>query len=243
MATEPQIITNQSSTINFTHVAQVDILNFGHFDFDIVSDFDISISDFRLPDNSLPNMMIQSKTNSHLSIINKKGGSNHGFQSPNQTSHPDNVGIPQFCTFHFDLSTLTMAAEAQNLSREMILSAYKAALHLSRTLYTCRARSTNRPLFMQNKPNSLKAKINATLFATKNYENKPPRPTPKNKPNSNPIQTQIKPNPGAPGHNTRYAIRNQSPRDTQYAIRNTNPIPPPPNFTAFARNIPPLKRQ
>ncbi len=33
-------------------------------------DFDIRISDFILPDNSLPNMMIQSKTNNHLSLIN-----------------------------------------------------------------------------------------------------------------------------------------------------------------------------
>ena len=31
-------------------------------------DYDIRISDFRLPDNSLPNMMIQSKTNNHLSL-------------------------------------------------------------------------------------------------------------------------------------------------------------------------------
>jgi len=42
----------------------------GHLDFDIVSDLDIRISDFKLPDNSLPNMMIQPKTNNHLSIIN-----------------------------------------------------------------------------------------------------------------------------------------------------------------------------
>ena len=100
-------------------------LNLGHLDFEIVSDFHISISDFRLPDNSLPNMMIQSKTNNHLSIIN-----NH----------------------------LPMPTEAQNLSRQMILRAYKAlilpaykaALHLpalsiaevSRTLYLCREPST-----------------------------------------------------------------------------------------------------
>jgi hypothetical protein len=30
----------------------------------------VRISDFNLPDNSLPNMMIQSTTNNHLSIIN-----------------------------------------------------------------------------------------------------------------------------------------------------------------------------
>ncbi len=40
-----------------------------------------------------------------------------------------------------------MASETQIFSREMILSAYKAALQLSRTLY----KST---LFMQNKANS-----------------------------------------------------------------------------------------
>ncbi|MHC4617288.1 MAG: hypothetical protein ACYTEQ_06000 [Planctomycetota bacterium] len=36
------------------------VLNLGHLDFDIVSNFDIRISDFSLPDNSLPSMMIQS---------------------------------------------------------------------------------------------------------------------------------------------------------------------------------------
>jgi len=159
----PTTAPNQTS-----HPAQVDILNFGHFDFDIVSDFDISISDFRLPDNALPNMTIQSKTNNHLSLIN-----NH----------------------------LAMPAEAQNLSRQMILRAYKAlilpaykaALLMSRILYNCRGSFTNRLLFMQNKPNSQKDKINATLFATRDYENKPPRPTPKNKPKTNPKQTQTNP--------------------------------------------------
>ena len=42
------------------------VLNLGHLDFDIVSDFDtcpeqgrrIRISDFSLPDNSLPSMML-----------------------------------------------------------------------------------------------------------------------------------------------------------------------------------------
>jgi len=39
---------------------------------------------------------------------------------------------------------------------------------------------------MQNKPNSQKAKINATLFTAKDYENKWQRRVRKNKPNSNP---------------------------------------------------------
>ena len=46
---------------------------------------------------------------------------------------------------------------------------------------------------MQNKPNSQKAKINATLFTAKDYENKWQRRVRKNKPNTNPIQTQTNP--------------------------------------------------
>jgi len=33
-------------------------------------------------------------------------------QTNNETSYPDNIGIPQFSTFHFALSTLTMATTA-----------------------------------------------------------------------------------------------------------------------------------
>jgi hypothetical protein len=36
---------------------------------------------------------------------------------------------------------------------------------------------------MQNKPNSRNDKTNATFFTAKDYENEPPRPTRKNKPN------------------------------------------------------------
>ena len=64
---------------------------------------------------------------------------------------------------------------------------------MSRTLYTCRENFTNRPLFMQNKPNFLRGQINATLFATKDYENKWQRRVRKNKPKTNPIQTQTNP--------------------------------------------------
>jgi len=59
-------------------------------------------------------------------------------------------------------------------------------LQLSRSLCNCREASTNRLLFMQNKPNSQKAKINATLFATRAYDNKPPLRTRKNKPKTKP---------------------------------------------------------
>ena len=44
---------------------------------------------------------------------------------------------------------------------------------------------------MQNKPNFLNDKTNANLFMAKVYENKPPRPTQKNKAN----QTQFRPHP------------------------------------------------
>ena len=57
-----------------------------------------------------------------------------------------------------------MASENQIFSREMILSAYKAALHLSRTLY----KST---LFMQNKANLLDTQMNVSSVKTKDYSN------------------------------------------------------------------------
>ncbi len=73
-----------------------------------------------------------------------------------------------------------MATEAQIFSREMILSAYKAALHLSRTLY----KST---LFMQNEPNFPKAQMNVNKVLTKDYEEKSDWTPGENEPNSKPI--------------------------------------------------------
>jgi len=64
-------------------------------------------------------------------------------------------------------------------------------------------------LFMQNKPNSPKAKTNATSYATRIYPNIPLRPTRKNKAKTNPILAQ-------------YAIRN-----TRYEI---HPLPIAPEF-------------
>ena len=95
-----------------------------------------------------------------------------------------------------------MPTQAQNLSRQMILraykalilSAYKAALQMSRTRYNCRGSATNRLLFMQNKPNSLRGQINATLCAAKDYENKWQRRVRKNKPKTNPILIRAKMN-------------------------------------------------
>ena len=67
---------------------------------------------------------------------------------PEQTAYPAHLFTCS--TFHFDLSTLPMRTQPQNLSREMmlraykalILLAYKAALQMSRILYKCRESST-----------------------------------------------------------------------------------------------------
>ena len=80
-----------------------------------------------------------------------------------------------------------MATEAQNLSREMILRAYKAPLHLSRLLY----KST---LFMQNKANLPDAQMKVSSVLTKHYENKSNWTLSENKANTKPIQSQYKPN-------------------------------------------------
>ncbi len=74
-----------------------------------------------------------------------------------------------------------MASEVQIFSREMILSAYKAVLHLSRTLY----KST---LFMQNKANFRNGQMNISSFITSKYENLDIWWIGKNKANSKPIK-------------------------------------------------------
>ncbi len=81
---------------------------------------------------------------------------------------------------------------------------------------------------MQNKPNFQKDKINATLFATKDYDNKPPRRTPKNKPKTNPIQTQTNPISEKPKMNlTFYSTK---------AYDNKPPLPAPGKQTQFKPN-------
>ncbi len=63
----------------------------------------------------------------------------------------------------------------------LCLRAYKASLHLSRVLY----KST---LFMQNKPNLRKVKMNLNFYPTKDYE----KTGLSDKGKTNPIQTQYK---------------------------------------------------
>jgi len=78
------------------------------------------------------------------------------------------------------------------------------------------------PCIMQNKANFLNARTNATFFAAKGYENKPPLGDSKKQTQSNPIppprRDEIR--------DTRYENSPPAIRNTQYAIRNTNPIKP-----------------
>ncbi len=55
-------------------------------------------------------------------------------------------------------------------------------------LYICREPSTNHLLFMQNKPNFQKAKMNVNIYYIKDYQIFIPLAGQKNKPNSNPIK-------------------------------------------------------
>ena len=78
------------------------------------------------------------------------------------------------------------------------LPAYKAApIFVPIRHYICRGFSTNQLLFMQNKPILSDAQMNVSKFKTMNYKNLSRWRVPKTnpiKPNSNPIQTQFKPN-------------------------------------------------
>ncbi len=65
------------------------------------------------------------------------------------------------------------------------LRAYKAPLHLSRTLYKS-------ALFMQNKANFLDALMNVKSFHTVDYENKSNWTLGENKPKTNPISEKPK---------------------------------------------------
>ncbi len=62
-----------------------------------------------------------------------------------------------------------MATKAQNLPFPVYLVYIFYSLLSS--LYICRESSTNSPLFMQNKPNFRKARMNVSLAITRNYNN------------------------------------------------------------------------
>ena len=58
-------------------------------------------------------------------------------------------------------------------------------------LYIRRESSTNRPYFMQNKPNFQKVKLNVNQVLTKDYRKRTLGQRGKNKPNSNPIKANL----------------------------------------------------
>ena len=122
----------------------------------------------------------------------------------------------------------------------MILSAYKAALLMSRTLYTCRENSTNvertlqiTPFLCKTNPISTEAKTNLTLYIKKVYENFIPPRTMKNEPKTNPKRTQFKPNSLNDKSNATFCVakvyENKPPQTSRKNEPKTNPIPPLPN--------------
>jgi hypothetical protein len=101
-------------------------------------------------------------------------------------------------------------------------------LHLSRNLYKS-------ILFMQNKPNVKDAQINVNSYMKSKYEKLDTWLSGKNKPNSNPIQTQFKPNSNPIKPNLKRAKMNVSSfittdysKNDDFAVRknkpNSNPI-------------------
>jgi len=111
-------------------------------------------------------------------------------------------------------------------SRSNYLPAYKAAdifVSISH-LYICREPSTNQLLFMQNKPNFRKAKMNVSIYLQTDYENISDWTIGQNKPNSNPI----KPNLRKAQMNVSSLITKDYRKKDDFAVRKnkpkTNPI-------------------
>ncbi|HIJ52478.1 MAG TPA: hypothetical protein HPP66_04910 [Planctomycetes bacterium] len=77
--------------------------------------------------------------------------------------------------------------------------------------------------FMQNKPNFQKAQMNVSRVSTRDYAKKTLGERGKNKPNSNPIQTQSNP-----------IKANKMPKQTQNKAKQTQSNPNKPNFTPIA---------
>jgi len=102
---------------------------------------------------------------------------------------------------------------------ELLISIVNQVIYVPiRHHYKCRAITTfvgsalQIRLFMQNKPNFQNAQINVNIVLTKDYAEKDTWWSGKNKPNSNPIQTQSNP-----------IKANKMPKQTQYKPK-TNPI-------------------
>ncbi len=86
-------------------------------------------------------------------------------------------------------------------------------------LYICREPSTNQLLFMQNKSNFRKAKMNVNPYNTTDYENKSNWTIGQNKPNSNPN----KPNLRKAQMNVNSLITKDYRKKDDFAVRKNKP--------------------
>ncbi len=124
-----------------------------------------------LTDNSLSNMMIQSKSNNHLSIIN-----NHFAFAPLHLSR----------TLY--KSTLFMQNKPNFQKSQMNVNPYNTTDYENK--WQRRVRK-NKPNTNPIKPNLRKAKMSANVFITKDYRKKDDFAVRKNKPNSNPVLSAV----------------------------------------------------
>jgi len=109
----------------------------------------------------------------------------------------------------------------------------------------CAKTERNHHLFMQNEPNPKNTKTNLTPVVVKSYNNKPPRQTQENKPNSNPIkpnpptrikktnpiQTQFPPPPNPPSIPITHTQNQTPPPAIRHPLHAAQTPPPPPAFT------------
>jgi hypothetical protein len=177
-------------------------------------------------------------------------------QPNNQNTHPDEVGVPQFCIFNllasrslgvdFCILKLPLPQPKPNsleLSTHQVqfifhhpdpVQPFCLALHLSRALYTCRENSTNRPLFMQNEPNFHRGKNQPNPVSKKGlrkfYTPSDNEKRTQNEPNL--LMDKIKCNLLYPKGLQEQTTTSPSGKRTQNEP-NSNPISPPPNSPTF----------
>ena len=158
-------------------------MNLGHLDFDIVSDFDILISDFSLPDNSLPDMMIQpTKLCGYVVpaglfmaieaqfIANRSNAQ----KSTSIRSLSMSLGKPADC---FMQNEPNFRKSQMNITK--VLTTDYENKTLSEPGKNEPKTNPNEPKTNPIKANFRKAKMNVIFYSTVVYENKPPLRTPK----------------------------------------------------------------
>ena len=93
-----------------------------------------------------------------------------------------------------------------------------------RHLYICREPSTNSPLFMQNKPNFLNARMNVTSVAIKSYSENDVLAPPKNKPNQTQFKAKTKPIGWTLKMNVTSFTTSDYTKKRSFSPKKTNPI-------------------